>query len=192
VAGAGAPGAHLQVPGVRQAHPVLPHATAPPHPRLRPRHVAVARRLPAATLAYATTVSLIYAAAMCLYFLYILVHVRVVGCLCMQWGGGAASGWASAGSPPTRTRSPGGAGARTAPRRRTRTPSTARSTCTGARTVQESLWKCPWPRRRRPPPPQAPPPPPPPRPRRRPTTARPPPCRTTRPTAPRTITRRRR
>jgi hypothetical protein len=55
VAGAGAPGAHLQVPGVRQAHPFLPHAAAPPHPRLRPRHVAVPR-LPAATLTYASTI----------------------------------------------------------------------------------------------------------------------------------------
>uniref|UniRef100_A0A453PRW6 Growth-regulating factor n=1 Tax=Aegilops tauschii subsp. strangulata TaxID=200361 RepID=A0A453PRW6_AEGTS len=108
---------------------------------------------------------------------------------------GVALAWGSAGR--RRTRSRGGAGGRTArsgaaPRRRTRTPSTARSTCTAARTVQESLWKCPWPRPRRRLPPRPPPPPPtstppstsppPPPPPHRPTTATPPRLTTRRPT----------
>jgi hypothetical protein len=53
------------------------------------------------------------------------------------------------------TRSPGGAGVRTArsggaPRRPPRTPSTASATCTAAATVQESLWKRSSPPRRTP------------------------------------------
>ncbi|URE17248.1 hypothetical protein MUK42_35429 [Musa troglodytarum] len=48
-----------------------------------------------------------------------------------------------------------------APRRPSQAPSTARSTCTEARTVRESPSRCLW-RTTSPPPPSRPPPPPPP------------------------------
>jgi hypothetical protein len=67
------------------------------------------------------------------------VHSSCVCVVSLQLGTGPTSArrW---------TRSPGGAGVRTArsggaPRRPPRTPSTASATCTAAATVQESLWK---------------------------------------------------